>query len=179
MSYLYVPLGGSRGGLAMTLRNLMLTFVLGGLWHGAGWTFILWGVCHGAATVAHRLFTATGRRLPFALAWATTFLFVHLAWVLFRATSFPSALRQFKALAGLSGLFSMNMFYHVHLFDRVLYLHILGIALLAALFFPNSRTLTERLRFSRGNVLLLAVLLLVSFLFMNSSTPQEFLYFDF
>jgi len=178
-NYLYIPLGGSRGGTFLTLRNLMITFVLGGLWHGAGWTFVLWGVCHGAAMVVHRLFSATGRRLPFLLSWALTFLFVHLAWVLFRATSFPSALRQFQAMFGLTGLFSMNMFYHVHVFDRVLYFGLMGVGLLAVWFLPNSRTLTERLTFSRANVWKVVLLLLVSFLFMNSTTPKEFLYFDF
>lgn len=179
MSYLYIPLGGSRGGVPSTLRNLMITFTLGGLWHGAGWTFVLWGICHGAATVVHRLFSAAGRRLPFLLSWALTFLFVHLAWVLFRATSFPSALRQLKALVGLFGLFSMNMFYHVHIFDRVLYLNILGFGLAAVLVLPNSRALTERLTFSRAAVAKVVALLLISFLFMNSTTPKEFLYFDF
>ncbi len=179
MNYLYIPLGGSRRGVAATGRNLMITFTLGGLWHGAGWTFVLWGLCHGAATVVHRLFSATGRRLPFLLSWAMTFLFVHLAWVLFRATSFRSALRQLEALAGLTGLFSMKMFYHVHIFDRVLYLTILGFGLAAALFLPNSRALTERLTFTRANVAKVVALLLISFLFMNSTTPKEFLYFDF
>ena len=179
MSYLYIPLGGSKAGTAMTLRNLMLTFVLGGLWHGAGWTFILWGVCHGAATVVHRLFSRAGRSLPFLLSWALTFLFVHLAWVLFRATSLPSAVRMFRGMFGLSGLYSWNMLYHVHIFDRVLYLCLLGIGLVTVLFLPNSRVLTERLRFTRANVWLLAVMMVVSFLFMNSSTPKEFLYFDF
>jgi hypothetical protein len=108
-----------------------------------------------------------------------TFLFAHLAWVLFRATSFSSAMRLFKAMFGLSRLYSWEMFYHVHIFDRVLYLHILGIALLAVLFLPNSRALTERLRFSRANVWIISGMLLLSFLFMNSTTPREFLYFDF
>ncbi|MBU1242872.1 MBOAT family protein [Myxococcota bacterium] len=179
MTYLYIPLGGSKAGHVMTLRNLMITFVLGGLWHGAGWTFVLWGVCHGAATVVHRIFSRAGHRLPFLPAWIMTFLFAHLAWVLFRATSFSSAMRLFKAMFGLSRLYSWEMFYHVHIFDRVLYLHILGIALLAVLFLPNSRALTERLRFSRANVWIISGMLLLSFLFMNSTTPREFLYFDF
>ena len=55
--YLYIPLGGNRGGLVVTCRNLMLTMVLGGLWHGAAWTFVLWGVFHGMLLVAFRLFS--------------------------------------------------------------------------------------------------------------------------
>ncbi len=179
MTYLYIPLGGSRGPLSANLRNLMITFTLGGLWHGAGWTFVLWGICHGTATIVHRLFTTTKRRLPFLVSWAMTFVFVHFAWVLFRASSFSSAVRQFKAMTGFSGLFSMKMFYHVHLFDRVLYLTILGAALVAVFSLPNSRTLSDRLTWSRSGVARVVLLLLVALLFMNSSTPKAFLYFDF
>ena len=92
--YLYIPLGGSRGGEWLTCRNLMITMALGGLWHGASWTFVLWGVYHGALLAA-------GRIVPVP-SWAKanwtrpgwvmlTFLAVSLGWVLFRAQSFAQA----------------------------------------------------------------------------------------
>src|SRR6476620_7021483 len=59
--FLYIPLGGSRGGKLFTARNLMITMLLGGLWHGAAWTFVLWGALHGAALVFERMFTPWGR----------------------------------------------------------------------------------------------------------------------
>ena len=55
-TYIYFPLGGSRKGMARTCVNLMIVFLLSGLWHGAGWLFLLWGLMHGAASVLYRLF---------------------------------------------------------------------------------------------------------------------------
>ena len=72
--YLYIPLGGNRGGRLFTYRNLMMTMVLGGLWHGAAWTFVLWGGFHGAGLVAeHALDGRVGRRTPAWLRWFVTF----------------------------------------------------------------------------------------------------------
>ncbi len=82
--FLYIPLGGSRGGKLRTARNLMLTMVLGGLWHGAAWGFVLWGTIHGACLVVEHLLR--GRvSLPRWLGWAIVFHIVVLAWIPFRA----------------------------------------------------------------------------------------------
>jgi alginate O-acetyltransferase complex protein AlgI len=92
--YLFIPLGGSRGTRRQTGRNLMLTMLLGGLWHGANWTFVAWGAYHGALLVAHRRWAAAGRRLAGAwrpLAVAGTFLSVSVGWVFFRAQTFADA----------------------------------------------------------------------------------------
>jgi alginate O-acetyltransferase complex protein AlgI len=86
--YLYIPLGGNRGGRARTYGNLALTMLLGGLWHGASWNFVLWGALHGGALALHRaLKEVTGERklLPAALAVPLTCLFVVLCWVPFRS----------------------------------------------------------------------------------------------
>lgn len=100
--YLFIPLGGSRGGGWLTARNLLLTMTLGGLWHGASWNFVLWGVLHGLLLIAHRLFrslfegrarlTALLESAPgTAMRVGATFLCVCLCWVFFRAQSFPLA----------------------------------------------------------------------------------------
>ena len=88
--YLYIPLGGSRGGKISTARNLFLTMVLGGIWHGAAWTFLAWGAVHGAALVIERALglARTGRGLAGIV---ITFHVVCLAWVLFRAPDFATA----------------------------------------------------------------------------------------
>jgi alginate O-acetyltransferase complex protein AlgI len=87
--YLYIPLGGNRGSRLFTFRNLMLTMLLGGLWHGAAWTFVAWGGMHGLALVAHREWTRLAApSLRGALRWLAvplTFGWVLLAWVPFRA----------------------------------------------------------------------------------------------
>ena len=78
--YLYFPLGGSRKGKARTCLNIMIVFLVSGLWHGANWTFLLWGLLHGAASVLERVFPSFFDRLPKPLRQAGTFLFVTLAW---------------------------------------------------------------------------------------------------
>ena len=100
--YLYIPLGGNRHGERRTYRNLMLTMLLGGLWHGAAWTFVIWGGIHGTALSLERW--VRGRwsefRLPIWLAWLITFHVVCLAWVFFRSPDLSTA------FAMLGGLFS-------------------------------------------------------------------------
>jgi len=90
--YLYIPLGGNRGSRLFQQRNLLLTMLLGGLWHGAGWNFVIWGALHGAALVAHREWERAGLRLPALLGLLATFWWTCLAWIFFRAPTFESAL---------------------------------------------------------------------------------------
>lgn len=89
--YLYVPLGGNRGTRRRVAVNLMVVMLLGGLWHGAGWTFVLWGAVHGAALVAYHFNRERWDALPVALQRAGLLLVVVLAWVLFRAPDVATA----------------------------------------------------------------------------------------
>ena len=96
--YLYISLGGNRLGALMTYRNLMLTMLLGGLWHGASWNFVLWGFLHGAILVGHRLFTRGGTRRPsdnpvviFLSVLAMQYC-VLITWISFRLTDFDTML---------------------------------------------------------------------------------------
>ncbi len=85
--YLYIPLGGNRGSQARLYRNLLLTMLLGGLWHGASWMFLLWGAYHGALLCLHRLWTDRGRRMAAGIAWPLMFLATLVGWMLFRANT--------------------------------------------------------------------------------------------
>lgn len=97
--YLYIPLGGSRLGPVKTYRNLLIVFVLCGLWHGAAWTFLLWGLWHGAFLIMERLARSRGfPKVPRLIGVLYTLLFVSLGWVLFRAESLPHALAYWGAL---------------------------------------------------------------------------------
>jgi alginate O-acetyltransferase complex protein AlgI len=91
--YLYIPLGGNRGGPRRTYRNLMITMLLGGLWHGAAWTFVIWGGIHGAALSAERWARERwqGFHVPTWAAWLVTFHVVCLAWVFFRSPDLSTA----------------------------------------------------------------------------------------
>lgn len=89
--YLYISLGGSRGPRWFGYRNLMLTMLLGGLWHGAGWNFVIWGGLHGLALVVQREWERLGGKLPRLVSLPLTFWFVCLAWIFFRATTLEAA----------------------------------------------------------------------------------------
>jgi len=102
--YLYIPLGGNRGSRARVYRNLMITMVLGGLWHGAAWTFVIWGGLHGGFLIVHRWSAerATGEPLALWRRVTNTILTFHMvcgAWIFFRAGSFVDAARYVKGIA--------------------------------------------------------------------------------
>lgn len=98
--YIYIPLGGNRKGEIRTYSNLFTTFVLGGIWHGAGWTFVLWGMLHGGALVVHRFWQKIGFKMPTLLAWFITFNFINIAWVFFRAINYKSAMKVLEGMFG-------------------------------------------------------------------------------
>lgn len=107
--YLYIPLGGNRGSTAHTYCNLMATFVLGGLWHGASWMFVIWGVLHGVALVVHRAWSDLGFKMPKYLAWFLLFIFINTTWVFFRASTLEQALNILKGMVNIDSLFNSSM----------------------------------------------------------------------
>ncbi len=102
--YLYIPLGGSWYGFPAQLRNLLITMLLGGLWHGAGWTFIIWGGLHGLYLCINHLWRKTGIKLHVGFCWFVTFVAVVIGWVFFRADSVMSAIVILKGMAGINGI---------------------------------------------------------------------------
>jgi alginate O-acetyltransferase complex protein AlgI len=103
--YLYIPLGGNRRGTVRRYLNLMATMLLGGLWHGAGWTFVIWGGLHGACLTLNHLWRgARMPRLPKPLAWMATFLAVVAGWVFFRSATCGRAFSILSGMAGLNGI---------------------------------------------------------------------------
>jgi alginate O-acetyltransferase complex protein AlgI len=112
--YLYIPLGGNRQGEQRRYLNLMLTMLLGGLWHGAGWNFLIWGGLHGLYLCVNRLWqegrglAGPASRLAAILSWSITFFAVVIAWVFFRARTLAGA---WQMLASLFGLGAANSAY--------------------------------------------------------------------
>jgi alginate O-acetyltransferase complex protein AlgI len=103
--YLYIPLGGNRKGVSRRYFNLLATMVLGGIWHGAGWTFLIWGALHGLYLIVDHGLKNLRERLGIPWYWwfdylaqLATFLAVVVGWVFFRATSLPSALRVLEGM---------------------------------------------------------------------------------
>jgi alginate O-acetyltransferase complex protein AlgI len=177
--YLYIPLGGSRYGKIATLRNLMLTMLLGGLWHGAQWTFVAWGGLHGVLLCVERLLgighERTAPRGLVAMARVVvTFLLVSLAWVLFRSPTFAAAESVYRALFAGGGGPSLLSGWQAVLAVGILLFGI--VRLLAggrhtALSWPKMRA------FAQAGVL--AGLLLALELLTWSGTSPAFIYFKF
>lgn len=126
--YLYVPLGGSRVGRVRRYVNLFVVMLLGGIWHGAGWTYVIWGALHGSYLVVNHLWRSlVGPRLPAAInamllpAYAgLTFLAVVVGWVFFRASTFQGAVNILKGMAGASPpLVAPELAYVLGLPDRL------------------------------------------------------------
>lgn len=143
--YLYFSLGGNRKGPRRRYVNLMLTMVLGGLWHGAGWSFVVWGALHGTYLSVFHAFhdwrKRTGRARPVPTAagrWAgrlLTFLLVLIAWAFFRADSFGSAMRLLGSMAGVHGFTFGAGGLNVNLVEAT---KMVAIFLFVVWFFPNS-----------------------------------------
>ena len=102
--YIYIPLGGNKKSSFRTYTNLLATFVIGGLWHGAGWTFVFWGFLHGMALIIHRVWTNLGFKMNTILAWFITFNFVNIAWIFFRAKSWDDAIKVLSSMFSLDNI---------------------------------------------------------------------------
>ncbi|WP_166269550.1 MBOAT family O-acyltransferase [Marinobacter caseinilyticus] len=181
--YLYIPLGGNRKGTFGTYRNLLLTMLLGGLWHGANWTFLLWGAWHGGLLAIERALGIGAGASTFRVGrWALTFLFIMLGWVTFRATSIGEAFSFYQAMFRFDGL-SLSAAYLQDI--RGLNLAILALAYLVVLMMGLKERLTwspapafaDRMRAALPTVLVPVFMLAVLKLSAESFSP--FLYFQF
>ncbi|MGB6228851.1 MAG: MBOAT family protein [Litorimonas sp.] len=173
--YLYIPLGGSWSTSAGTYRNLLIVFVLCGLWHGAAWTFLLWGLWHGAFLIAERIGRANGfPAVPRVIGVAYTVLFVALGWVLFRAENLSHALGYWQALlpGGEGGTIDVP--------ETAVYALVAG----GLLSWDGWARLGDRVRIAPvlsvgSSWATIGVLSLLCFAVVASTTHQPFLYFRF
>ena len=189
--YVYIPLGGNKQSNNRTYINLFVTFLIGGVWHGAGWTFVIWGMLHGGAIVIHRVWKKSGYKMNTFLAWLVTFNFINASWVFFRAENIESAKKVLFGMIGLDGIllhpymeekFSFLIYYGVEFgmwltlsepkkFVLLIFLSFFIISL------KNSDTIQKSLRASVFS--LIAILILLSYSILNISSYSDFLYFDF
>lgn len=196
--YLYIPLGGNRCSPARIYFNLMATFVLGGLWHGASWMFVIWGALHGGALVIHRLWKQMGMSMPNPLAWLVTFLFVNVTWVFFRATSLDDAMTilsgmvNFRSItaATVADVPTSNLAWAGVVSDKLIDILPIGIAanalcyaLIAAAFViitqKNSFEITTTGKAGAAKIVWMSVLFSIAMYSTVQSTSTVFLYFNF
>lgn len=170
--YLYIPLGGNRGSSAMIYRNLFLTFLLGGLWHGAAWTFIVWGALHGLGCCVHRWWSTAGYRMPKPAGIIVTFLFVNMTWVYFRAPDLATANTLLLAMAKPQFTAPALLFAVPPL---------LAVSALIVWLCPNSQTIASA--DWRGRLALSGVLAgmaaIVAMVATNTSISSPFIYYNF
>jgi D-alanyl-lipoteichoic acid acyltransferase DltB (MBOAT superfamily) len=191
--YIYIPLGGSRVPESQILLNILITFFLVGLWHGAGWMFVIWGLLHGAGLVVFHLWQKTPFRLPRFVSWIITFNFVNATWVFFRARTFTDATKILKGMAGFTGLtlpgglvshLAALKQYGVTFGDMLPTIRwnertflILIVFFFLAVFFRNSDEMVQRLKPSWRTVAVLSALSLYAV--SNLQKTSEFIYFNF
>jgi len=171
--YLYIPLGGSKSGEFKTYRNLFVTFLLGGIWHGAGWTFIIWGALHGLALIINRVFNELKFRLPISISILITLFFVNVTWVFFRANTWEVAVNM------LHNMFIKNDSINSFVLITDYYNLPIWVIAVILLFGKNSNEIAARFKPNGMFLWKIVLLVLVNALFLNSSISQEFLYFDF
>jgi alginate O-acetyltransferase complex protein AlgI len=181
--YLYIPLGGSRFGTWKTYRNLILTMLLGGLWHGANWTFVLWGGWHGLWLAIERRF-ALGRASTFSVgSWLFTLLLVMLGWVMFRAESVSSALTMYQAMFSVPDGWHLSNEFSLMITRQALLMLLIGLVLVGWSVFPVRLPQLRRTFVIRQIGALQLVIQLPLFLLalskLVSSSYSPFLYFQF
>lgn len=179
--YVYIPLGGNRKGSRRTYYNLVLIFVLTGLWHGANWTFLVWGLIHGTALILERYFLTGDKERPWlirALLKIWTITVVMLGWLLFRAVDLAHAGELLSALGGRSG-FGISPLVQAALTPQRIFWTCIG---LFAFLLPKQKSFGEKLGEEQGNLILSTVALAggaLASVYVLSSSFSPFLYFQF
>ena len=184
-SYIYFPLGGSREGKLKTYRNLLITFLVSGLWHGAAWTFVLWGALHGLFNALERVFSKPLSRVPHWLRVLGTFFIVNALWVLFRADSFANAAMVYRGMADVSnlaltqvGTLAVDGFVGIPVVLNTVY--VLGLlALLAFVCFRCENSCHMLARFNCGRKTRIVTAIFFCIALVHLSRESVFIYFNF
>lgn len=194
--YVYIPLGGSRKSTIRTYVNVMIVFLVSGIWHGANWTFILWGIVNGLGNLFDRLFAGILDKIPRVIRTVATFCFCSIAWSMFRAESVGQGWQMIKNLqvTGDGKVYSaitdvFNKLFEVQVISRagfgsliqiypwLMIVIFIVILIVVCLVMRNTQEKVNDGRYQTGRIVTTVVLLLWSVL--SLSEVSEFLYFNF
>ena len=191
--YIYIPMGGNRNGRFRTYMNLMATFIIGGIWHGAGWTFVFWGLLHGIALILQKIWNHLGFHMHTLLAWFVTFNFINIAWIFFRAKEWDDAMKVFYAMfnvdaivlpeslsSKLGFLTSYGIMFGEYLQDIDVAKNTIAWLFLGFVFslsFKNTMEKAAHFKLEYKSAIFTAILFLASLSSLNKTS--EFLYFNF
>lgn len=191
-NYIYFPLGGSRCSTFRTCLNVLIVFLVSGIWHGAGFTFIVWGLMHGVAMVLYRLLKKWIDKIPYVFTWIVTFVFVNITWVFFRSLTISDAGLLISRV--FSGGFQLqeelvDTLIHivpVHLiknalgFDGALYVILIAIMIGATIICLYTNNVLEKTKQFRPKISnMLTTLLLLIWSVLSLSGVSTFLYTNF
>jgi len=194
--YIYIPLGGSRKGKAITILNIMIVFLVSGIWHGANWTFILWGILNGLFVVIYRLGRKCIDRIPKIVRVPVTFFITTLLWSIFRSTSVKDSLGMIKRLFT-AGYGNVNWQFYDRLnqitevrvlcklglqglvdkFPWIILVIFMLFCLFAVWFMKNTEERVRAFKPDWKRCLVFVVLMILGVLSLSSVT--EFIYFNF
>lgn len=194
--YLYIPLGGSRKGQFRTILNMMIVFLLSGLWHGANWTFVLWGALNGVFKVFERVVNVKAWKGPKRLKQFITFVIATFAWSIFRADNIPQVwslwgrlfsgndgglykpvIEEFQNLVEVSILYRAGFGKFMERTPWILPMAFVFLLFLACLFMKNTKEKVETMRLTRRKMAVVVVLMVWSI--MSLAEISEFIYFNF
>ena len=178
--YLYISLGGNRRGIKITYRNLMVTMLLGGLWHGSSWNFIIWGGIHGVILIIEKLLNSkikskTINNLSF-FGYPITFIIVLFSWIFFRAENLESS------IFAISKIFQFNLsfpiFSNINIMSNSILVLCIGLLFDSYLYFKkvNLEDLGSKLNLSKIIVLCSVIIVLINLFYSNAN---DFIYFQF
>ena len=185
--YIYIPLGGGRKGETRTYCNLLITMLIGGLWHGASWMFVIWGGLHGIALCINRFWQKSKIKLANPINIVLTFIFINFTWIIFRANNFSQVKKILYSLFdfnhfvipetyGLTFKFIENRYEYIIL--------LLPLALFLIFFSKNSNQIVADIKFQKKNFSILisvifALIFVLAILKMIAVPYSEFVYFNF
>ena len=177
--YVYIPLGGNR--TKFVYLNLFIVFTLTGIWHGASYTYILWGFWHGIFIVLERLIRNNEfyKKIPGLIKTFITLFIVMLGWVLFRASSLSEAVNYLAVMFNLKDFNSLSFTYEYFLNFKLVAWFIVGIVLSTPIFRIINNKYKDKMCYEIIKTLLLAVLFIISIIFIVNSTYSPFIYFQF
>jgi alginate O-acetyltransferase complex protein AlgI len=184
--YIYIPLGGNRVSNFKIYTNLMIVFLISGLWHGAGWTFIFWGILHGSAICINRFWGKCGMKMSKGLGWFITFNFINISWIFFRSENFNQAVTILQKMF----FIDVNKIGFIENYEQFMefirFKSIEYIALVLAIFilyfiFPiiikDAEQLKKKFEAKKKYVFISTILLVLPILSYHKTS--EFLYFNF
>lgn len=190
--YVYIPMGGNKVAKSRLYGNLFCTFLIGGLWHGAGWTFIFWGILHAFAIIIHRIWSGFGLTLNKFIAWFITFNFINISWIFFRAKDWDSATRVLNSMFSLNNVVLPKFLSNLSFLDtyNIIFASFLGgiggdrktpiiilFGFILVLFFKNSNELILSSKLNYKTMAITLFTFITSLLMINKNS--YFLYFNF